>query len=141
MENILVFKIGATCFGIETAYVKTVTKNLEGVYAEPLSGIGVGIAGYDGQKICMFDLEKKFFGSTDIGLDACHDAEFIVVSFEGNGFAIPIDGTADIVQVSENDILPIPAFAVRYMAKNIFKGVIVLGDKLVLVLNVGRLFN
>ncbi|HHT9138737.1 MAG TPA: chemotaxis protein CheW [Candidatus Wunengus sp. YC60] len=137
------FKIGPTCFGIETAYVKSITKNLESVCHEFPTALaeGKGIVGYDGRKICVVDLEKRFFTSTDKGIDTCHETEFIVVSFEGNGFAIPIGEIADIFQVSEKDISPIPAFAVRYMPRNFFKGVFAVGDKLILILDVGKLLN
>ncbi|MBI2469927.1 MAG: chemotaxis protein CheW [Planctomycetes bacterium] len=169
MVNIFVFKIGAACFGIETANVKAIAKNLEWVEDEPFPDFADGLADYDGRKLSVIDLERKFLTKTDkpfIGtlgnesqpespfskgrhkgidvfsdkrINACREKEFIVVSFEGHGFVIPIDEVGDIVQVSEKDILPIPVFAVRHMSKNFFKGVFAIGDKLALILDIGKL--
>jgi chemotaxis signal transduction protein len=182
MGNILVFKIEVTCFGIETAYVKSITKNLRWLNEEPFPDFADGHVDYDGRKVLVINLEKKFIYKTNIALkgtsssgvlpespqttfvkgglcdshlfgkwgeeevrdesvDECHQIEFIVVSFRNEQFVIPIDEIVDIFQVSEKDILSIPAFAVRHISKNIFKGVFAIGDKLVLILDVGKLLN
>ena len=130
MVNILVFKIGVTCFGIETAYVKSITKNLEWINDEPFLNFADGHVDYDGRKVFL-----------DNRVNKCRETEFIVASFEGDEFVIPIDEIIDIFPVAEKDILPIPAFAVRCMAKNFFQGVFAVGEKLVLILDVGGLLN
>ncbi len=182
MENILVFKIGVTCFGIETAYVKSITKNLGWINDEPFPSFADGNVDYDGRKVLVIDLGRKFVHKTNVALKGtsdsevlpespltpfnkrglcdshllgewggeavrnekaaeCHQMKFIVVSFKNDEFVIPIDEIVDIFQVSEKDILSIPAFAVRHISKNIFKGVFTIGDKLVLILDVGKLLN
>ena len=179
MGNILVFKIGVTCFGIETAYVKSITKNLGWINDEPFLDFADGHVDYDGRKVSVIDLEKKFIYKTNVALkgtsgsgvlpespldkwglcdshllgkwgeeevrdektDECHQIEFIIVSFRNEQFAIPINEIVNIFQVSEKDILSIPAFAVRHISKNIFKGVFAIGDKLVLILDVGTLLS
>ena len=125
MVNILVFKMGVNCFGIETAHVKSITKNSELVKDKPFPGFADGLVGCDGRKVF-----------SDKRVNKCREAEFIVASFEGAEFVIPIDEIIDIVPVAEKDISPIPAFALRYMAKNLFRGVFAVGDKLVLILDV-----
>ena len=182
MGNILVFKIGVTCFGIETAYVKSITKNLGWINDEPFLDFADGHVDYDGRKVSVIDLEKKFIYKTNVALkgtsgsgvllespqtpfdkgglcdshlfgkwgeeevrdektDECHQIEFIVVSFKNEEFVIPIDEIVDIFQVSEKDILSIPAFVVRHISKNIFKGVFAIGNKLVLILDAGNLLS
>ena len=126
MVNILVFKVGVNCFGIETAHVKSITKNSERVKDKPFPGFADGIVDY------VFP---------DKRIDKCRETEFIVVSFEGNEFVMPIDEIIDIFPVAEKDILPIPAFAVRHMAKNFFQGVFAVGEKLVLILDVSKLLH
>jgi chemotaxis signal transduction protein len=182
MGNILVFKIGVTCFGIETAYVKSIIKNLGWINDEPFPDFADGNVDYDGRKVLVIDLEKKFIHKTNVALKGtrgsgvlpespqtpfdkgglcdshllgkwgeeevrdekvaeCHQIKFIVVSFKNDEFVIPIDEIVDIFQVSEKDILSIPAFAVRHVSKNIFKGVFAIGNKLVLILDIGKLLN
>ena len=126
MVNILVFKIGVNCFGIETAHVKSITKNSERVKDKPFPGFADGLVDYV---------------LPDKRIDKCRETEFIVASFDGDEFVIPIDEIIDIFPVAEKDILPIPAFAVRCMAKNFFQGVFAVGEKLVLILDVGGLLN
>ena len=171
MENILVFKIGATCFGIETAYVKSIAKNLEWISDEPFPDFASGLVEYNGRRVLVIDLEKKFLMKTekpfvntlenenppqssffkgglmginvfpDKRINKCRETEFIVVSLEDNEFVIPIDEVVDIFQIPEKDILSIPAFAVRHMPKDFFKGVFSnVDDKLILLLDIRKLF-
>ena len=126
MGNILVFKIGVNCFGIETAHVKSITKNSERVKDKSFPGFADGLVDY------VFP---------DKRVNKCRETEFIVASFEGDEFVIPIDEIVDIFQVLEKDIMPIPAFAVRHMAKNFFQGVFAVGEKLVLILDVRKLLH
>ena len=126
MVNILVFKIGVNCFGIETVHVKSITKNAERVKDKPFPCFADNLVDY------VFP---------DKRINKCRETEFIVASFEGDEFVIPIDEIIDIFPVAEKDILPIPAFAVRCMAKNFFQGVFAVGDKLVLIVDVGGLLN
>ncbi|MDO8140080.1 MAG: chemotaxis protein CheW [Candidatus Brocadiales bacterium] len=126
MVNILVFKIGVNCFGIETAHVKSITKNAERVRGKPFPGFADGLVDY------VFP-DKK--------INKCREREFIIVSFGRDGFVMPIDGIVDIFQVLEKDIMPIPAFAVRHMAKKFFQGVFAVGEQLVLIVDVGGLLN
>ena len=124
------FKIGINCFGIETAHVKSITKNSEEVKDKPFSDFADGLVDHDGRMVFSDKRVNKY-----------SETEFIIVSFEGKEFVIPIDEIIDIFPVAEKDILPIPAFAVKRMAKNFFQGVFAVGDKLVLILDVGGLLN
>ncbi|MBM2833071.1 MAG: CheW-like protein [Candidatus Brocadiaceae bacterium] len=120
------FKIGINCFGIETAHVKSITKNSERVKDKPFPGFADGL------------VDNVF---SDKRINKCRETEFIIASFEGDEFVIPIDEIIDIFPVAEKDILPIPAFAVGHMAKNFFQGVFAVGEKLVLILDVRKLLH
>ncbi|HHT9112001.1 MAG: chemotaxis protein CheW [Planctomycetes bacterium] len=126
MVNILVFKIGVNCFGIETAHVKSITKNAERVKDKPFPVFADGLVDY------VFP---------DKRINKCREREFIIASFERDEFVMPIDGIVDIFQVLEKDIVPIPAFAVRHMAKKFFQGVFAVGEQLVLIVDVGKLLH
>ena len=133
------FKIGANCFGIETAYVKSVIKNLEWVNSGSFREFADGFVEYNGRKVFVVNLERKFLLKSD--KNKCCQTEFIVVSLEGDEFVMPIDEIIDIFPVAEKDILPIPAFALRYMPKNFFQGVFAVDEKLVLILDVSKLLH
>jgi chemotaxis signal transduction protein len=169
MINILVFKIMGACFGIETMYVKVVTKNLKRVNSEHYPDFADGVLEYNVRKVFVINMEKMFFHKANMSLrdskeyenqippflkegqwkfpfsgekiKKCQEVDFIVVSFKVGEFVMPIDEMLDTFQVSEKDILSIPAFAVRHMSKDFFKGVFAIGDKLVLILDVSKLLN
>lgn len=157
MVNILVFKIGVACLGIETLYIKTVTKNLEWSTNEEYLNFDDGIVPYNNRKVFIINLEKRFFYKTKISLRGAQKEkiypfsdkqtekncmfDFIVVSFKNNEFMIPIDEVIDIFQISEKDITPIPLFAKKHMHKNFFKGVFRINEKLFLLLDIGHFLN
>lgn len=151
MVNMLLFRIGATCFGIETAYVKSVAKNLGWVNDKPAPDFADGLVIYEGRAIAVIDLKKQFsikpassFGvlSDDRNLPGLRaDMECIVILFAGNEFVITIDEIIDIFQVLEKDITSIPLYAEKDMSRKLFKGVSAIGDKLILVLDVSRFLN
>lgn len=121
MANILVFKTGDTCSGIDTSYVRVITKNPEWA--------GNTVVEYDGQKahvINPFHKREETF----------HGADFIVVSCKGRNFVMPIGEVVDIYQVMEKDISPIPLLVKKTIPKNLFQGVFCVNDTLVLLLDV-----
>ncbi len=142
----LLFRIGATCFGIETTYVKSVAKNLGWVNDKPVPDFADGLVSCGGRTIGVIDLKKQFSTKDEVReiaeyTDRLQEMECIIVSFGGNEFAIPIDETVDIFQVLEKDIASVPLYAEKGMSKKLFKGVSAIGDKLVLVLDVSRFLN
>lgn len=68
MVNILVMKIGVECFGMETSYVKAVTKNLIWADHEHCPDFASGVVEYEGRKVLVIDLEKKFIHKTNVAL-------------------------------------------------------------------------
>lgn len=145
----LLFRIGATCFGIETTYVKSVAKNLGWVNDKPVPDFADGLVSCGGRTIGVIDLKKQFSTKGEVReiteytgrTDRLQEMECIIVSFGGNEFAIPIDETVDIFQVLEKDIASIPPYAEKGMSKKLFKGVSAVGNELVLVLDVSRFLN
>ena len=133
MVNILVMKIGAECFGIETSYVKAVTKNLIWADHEHCPDFASGVVEYEGRKVFVIDLGMK--------AERRSWSDFIVVSCKDGEFVMPINEVVDMFQVSEKDIMPIPVFAEKNMSKNFFKGVFSRGNTLVLLLDVGKLLS
>ena len=133
MVDLLVIKIGTECFGIETAYVKTVTKNLIWPDHEHYPDFASDIVEYEGRKVVVVDLGMK--------TEKCRWSDFIVVSCKDGEFVMLIDEVIDIFQVSEKDIIPIPVFAEKNMSENFFKGVFSKGNTLVLLLDVSKLLN
>lgn len=135
MVNVLVFKRGEVWFGIETYWIKAVTKDLTWINNEQCPDFANGVVEYEGRKVFAIDLEKKFSCRTNVSLTG---VEFIMVSYKGREFAMSVDEVIDIFQVSKKDIMPIPAFAEKNMSKNFFKGVLSINDTLVLLLDVSK---
>lgn len=162
------FKIGAACFGLETAQVKAVVKDLALTDDKNYPDFANGVVEYEGQKIFVVDFGEKLFQQTitpfidakvtenthsltpsqgkqksvsGVKMEKCRWVDFLLVSFQDGEFAIPIDEVINIFQISEKDIKPIPPFAVMYMSKKFFKGVFSADEKLVLLLDVGNFFK
>ncbi len=124
MANILVFKTGDTCSGIDASYVRVITKNPEWA--------GNAVVEYDGRKahvINPFHKKEETF----------RNADFVVVSCKDRIFVMPIDEVVDIYQVMEKDISPIPLLVKRTITKNLFQGVFCVNDALVLLLDANTL--
>ena len=64
MGNILVFKIGAACFGLETAQVKAVVKDIALTDDKNYPDFANGVVEYEGQKIFVVDFGEKLFQQT-----------------------------------------------------------------------------
>ena len=124
MANIVVFRVGETYFGLETSFVRTITKNIAWTDND--------VVEYKGQKIGVVDfLEKR--------TERRQETDFIVVICKNKECAIPVDEVKDIFQAVEKDIAPIPPFAAKAMSKNFFRGVFPLNNILILLLDVGKL--
>ncbi|MGQ3683503.1 MAG: chemotaxis protein CheW [Candidatus Loosdrechtia sp.] len=130
MANILVIRVRETWFGIETFYVKAITKNTGWLNNKSPANFTNGITAYNGQNISLagFPDESK----------NCLTADLVIVSFNGNKYLLQVDEIIDIFQVDEKDILPFPAFAKKHMSKYFFKGVFCIDSKLVLLLDVSK---
>ena len=123
MAHIVVFRVGETYFGLETSFVRAITKNIAWTDHD--------VVEYKGQKISIVDFQEK---RTERGLET----DFIVVICKNKECVIPVDEVKDIFQAVEKDIVPIPPFAAKGMKKNFFRGVFPISNTLVLLLDVRR---
>lgn len=123
MSSIVVFRVGETYFGLETSFVRAITKDV--------TWTDNNVAEYHGQKIgIVYLLEKR--------TESHQETDFIVVICKNKECVIPVDEIKDIFQAVENDIVPIPPFAVKGMKKNFFRGVFSISNALILLLDVRR---
>lgn len=123
MSSIVVFRVGETYFGLETSFVRAITKDI--------AWTGNNVAEYHGQKIGVVDLLEK-------RTESHQETDFIVVICKNKECVIPVDEVKDLFQTVENDIVPIPPFAAKGMKKNFFRGVFPISNALVLLLDVRR---
>ncbi len=123
MSNIVVFRVGETYFGLETSFVRAITKDIAWTDND--------VVEYHGGKIGVVDFLKK-------RTEKRQDTDFIVVICKNKECVIPVDEVKDIFQAVEKDIVPIPPFAAKGMKKNFFRGVFPISNALVLLLDVRR---
>ena len=123
MSSIVVFRVGETYFGLETSFVRAITKDI--------AWTDNNVAEYHGQKIGVVDLLEK-------RTESHQETDFIVVICKNKECVIPVDEVKDIFQTVENDIVPIPPFAAKGMKKNFFRGVFPISNALILLLDVRR---
>lgn len=123
MSSIVVFRAGETYFGLETSFVRAITKDI--------AWTDNNVAEYHGQKIGVVDLLEK-------RTESHQETDFIVVICKNKECVIPVDEVKDIFQTVENDIVPIPPFAAKGMKKNFFRGVFPISNALILLLDVRR---
>jgi hypothetical protein len=132
MLHILIGKIKSLYFGVETTYIKSITKNFSYRGNEPDFDSSENIAEYEGRKILVIDLEKHFFHRTG----KWDKTEIIILSFSGCEFAILIEEIKDIFPIPKKDILPIPPYAERYMSEKFFRGLFSVNGQLVLLMDI-----
>ena len=124
MSSIVVFRVGETYFGLETSFVRAITKDIAWTDND-------AVVEYQGQKIGVIALLEK-------RTENHSETDFIVVICKNKECVIPVDEIKDIFQAVENDIEPIPPFAAKTMKKNFFRGVFPISNALVLLLDVRR---
>lgn len=134
MLNILVFKTGEICFGIETIYVKSIKENLTLTDSGHCPDFAKGVVAFEGRKVFVIDVSAK-------NAEKHCWVDFIVVSCEGSELVVPVDEVIEIFHIFGKDIMPIPAFAEKKISRNIFKGVVRIEDRLILMLDMDKLFN
>lgn len=137
MLHILTGKIKNLYFGVETTYVRSITKNLSYHGNEPSPDSSENVAEYEGRKILILDLEKYFFHKTG----KWDKTEILILSFSGCEFAVLIEEIKDIFPVPEKDILPIPPYAERYMSEKFFRGLFSVNGQLVLLLDILKIMQ
>lgn len=125
MSSIVVFRVGETYFGLETSFVRAITKDIAWTDND-------AVVEYKGQKIGVIALLEK-------RTEKRQETDFIVVSCKNRACAILVDEVRDIFQAVEKDIVPIPSFAAKAISKNLFRGVFTLNNILVLLLDAGKL--
>ncbi|HHT9110405.1 MAG TPA: chemotaxis protein CheW [Candidatus Brocadiaceae bacterium] len=134
MINVLVFKTNGFYFGIDTAYVLSVSKNPTVVNDAFSSVPSDRFVEIDGRKTPVVDF-------LNAGAEKNWLTHFIMVSFSDNEWVIPIDEVIDIFQVAEKDILHIPVFVEKHLSRQLFLGVFSMKDTLILMLDVNRVFS
>ena len=134
MINVLVFKTDGFYFGIDTTYVRSVSKNLTVFNDAFSSGTPGRFVEIDGRKTPVVDF-------LNAGAEKNWLTHSIMVSFSDNEWVIPIDEVIDIFQVAEKDILHIPIFVEKHLSRQLFLGVFNMKDTLILMLDVNRFFS
>ncbi len=138
MENqLVVFDLANEHYGVDIAAVEGIIK-LQTITALPHAPHFVeGVTNLRGKVLPVIDLRKRF------GLppgEATKDTRIVVVEMNGATVGIVVDGVSEVLRVNPDDVEP-PSPIVTTMDSAFLKGIAKLGERLIILLDLGQVLN
>ncbi len=155
MKQLVSFRVGEQLFGIEILLVREIDCRLESTKVPLVPEYIVGLANLRGQIVTLFDLglrlgmnDRSAEGPThDIMLRSTADLAAIRARVRRDDLSscsdpvgLRVDGIGDIVEVSDQDIEPVPANLTQ-AGRRFLCGVATVQEQLLLLLDVRQLLD
>lgn len=130
-------QVGNNMYGMDIAKVQGIEKNLEIVSVPNVSGLVEGIANLRGIVVPILSLHKKLHVAPQPNLT---EENYIITKIDGLFVGFRVDAVAEIVEVSEQEFMPVPVIIANDDTRYI-DSIIRVNDKLILVLDVEGILN
>ena len=130
-------QVGHNMYGMDIAKVQGIEKNLEIVSVPNVSGLVEGIANLRGIVVPILSLHKKLHVAPQPNLT---EENYIITKIDGLFVGFRVDAVAEIVEVSEQEFMPVPVIIANDDTRYI-DSIIRVNDKLILVLDVEGILN
>ena len=130
-------QVGNNMYGMDIAKVQGIEKNLEIVSVPNVSGLVEGIANLRGIVVPILSLHKKLHVAPQPNLT---EENYIITKIDGLFVGFRVDAVAEIVEVSEQEFMPVPVIIANDDTRYIVS-IIRVNDKLILVLDVEGILN
>lgn len=130
-------QVGNNMYGIDIAKVQGIEKNLEIVSVPNVSGLVEGIANLRGIVVPILSLHEKLHVAPQPNLT---EENYIITKIDGLFVGFRVDAVAEIVEVSEQEFMPVPVIIANDDTSYI-DSIIRVNDKLILVLDVEGILN
>ncbi len=136
VSQIVTFRLGDELFAADIFSVERVLR-----YTQPTPVPNVpawidGVIDYQGRVVPVIDLRKRFeFPEARVPADG----RLLVLTIDGEWVAVTVDGVLDVSLLDPSRLAPPPAL-LRGLAAGYLRGVVRRGERLVVFLDVARLF-
>ena len=136
VSQIVTFRLGDELFAADIFSVERVLR-----YTQPTPVPNVptwidGVIDYQGRVVPVIDLRKRFeFPAAAVPADG----RILVLTIDGEWVAVTVDGVLDVSLLDPSRLAPPPALF-RGLAAGYLRGVVRRGERLVVFLDVARLF-
>lgn len=95
-----------------------------------------GVIRYEGVAVPMVDLRKRLSAPAPLR----DDTRIVILEWDGAKIGIVVDAVTEVLQVGAEEVTPPPAL-VRGLAAEYITGLVVRGERTVIVLNAGKLLS
>lgn len=137
-QQFLTFQVGEAEYGVDLMSVREIKGWSEATRLPNTPDFMRGVINLRGSIIPIFDLRCRF----GQGLTQAHKKNVVVIlNISDRNIGILVDAVSDIVAVESNDIKNAPQESTQTVDNRFVKGLISHGDRMVVLLDVERLFD
>lgn len=132
----VLFRVGPEDYGLTISRVSSIIR-YESVTPVPRAPRAVqGVIDLRGRVIPIVDLGKRLFG-TD--MEPTPRSRIIVTETDNGPVGLAVDGASEVATFAPDEMMPAPAVALPADVVDAFEGVVHLGDRLVVLLDLDRI--
>jgi len=133
------FVVGRDLFAIDIMRIREIVRPMA-VTQVPRAPLGmIGVMDLRGQVLPLFDVRMRFGMPPREGEDA-HLARYLIVTLDGRLLGLVVDQVHDVVSVQRRD-MRVGTHVLAGEAAQVFIGVVPVGERLALLLNLRRLLT
>lgn len=138
-EQLVVFELDKEEFGVPILEVKEIVKNIEITPVPDSPPFILGVINLRGKIAPVMDMEKRF----DLVRENKVVAEHIIMYEDETGalFGIQVDRVVGVLKVESESIKPTPKVVTSKVAGDYIKGVVVIDERVVLILDLPKILN
>ena len=139
-QQLVVFGLGKEEFGIDISQVREIVR-IQTITAIPQSLDFVeGIVNLRGQIVPIVDLSKRFRVANVTAGDESQ-RRIIVVSMGSQNIGILVDGVSEILRIPDDSIEPTPPIVASGVSSDFIRGVAKVENRLIIMLDLDRIFT
>lgn len=134
-SNYVIFRVGDNDFGIEIQYVISIEKVTEITCLPQMPDYIKGITNIRGQMKGVIDLATLLFNQS---IEIDESTRFLLLDIHQSDIALMVSKTNEILSIDEAEIKPIDSINAT---SEIFKGVALIDNRMISILNIEKLFS
>jgi purine-binding chemotaxis protein CheW len=138
-EQIVSFKLGKETFAVNVSQVREIGKVEDITRIPKMPDYIEGVMNLRGQITTVIDLKKRFGIVAGTGRTA--QSRIIVAEIGDSQLGIMVDAVEDVMRISRSNISPPPKTLSVGVETNSLTGICKLGDKLVMMLDLGCIMS
>ena len=136
-QQLVVFDLGRELYGVDIAQVREIIRMQEITYVPNAPDFVEGVTNLRGKIIPVLNLRKRF----GLGGDGeTSKARIVVVNINGEDMGVQVDAVKEVLRINEQVIVP-PSSMVTTIDSYYMEGIVNLGDRLIILLNLSKIVS